>query len=85
LIVFNVGSIGNEHTSRCSQLYGNAIKTPPVGGVNCSSCGTLSEGAGVESGDEEKAGTGVDDGVEDGIDIAVGVNVGGGEILVFLD
>jgi hypothetical protein len=40
----------------------------------------LSEGAGVESDDEEKAGTGVDDGAEDGIDIAVGVNVGVGEI-----
>jgi hypothetical protein len=34
-------------------------------------CGTLSEGTGVESEDEEKAGTGVDDGVKDGIDIAV--------------
>jgi hypothetical protein len=45
----------------------------------------LSEGAGVESEDEEKAGTGVDDGVEDGIDIALGVNVGGGEIFLFLD
>jgi hypothetical protein len=45
----------------------------------------LSEGAGVESGDEEKAGVGVDDGVEDGIDIGVGVNVGGGEIFLLLD
>jgi hypothetical protein len=45
----------------------------------------LSEVAGVESEDEEKAGTGVDDGVEDGIDIALGVNVGGGEIFLFLD
>jgi hypothetical protein len=36
----------------------------------------LSEGAGVESEDEEKAGVGVDDWVEDGIDICVGVNVG---------
>jgi hypothetical protein len=40
----------------------------------------LSEGAGVESQDEEKAGVGGDDGVEDGIDVGVGVNVGGGEI-----
>jgi hypothetical protein len=40
----------------------------------CSSCGTLNEGAELESGGEVKAG--VDDGVEDGID--VGVNVGGG-------
>jgi hypothetical protein len=45
----------------------------------------LSEGAGVESEDEEKSGTGVDDCLEDGIDIAVGVNVGGGEIFLFLD
>jgi hypothetical protein len=34
-------------------------------------CGTLSEGAGVESENEVKAGVGVDDGVEDGIDIGV--------------
>jgi hypothetical protein len=32
-----------------------------------------------------KAGVGVDDGVEDGIDRDVGVNVGGGEIFLFLD
>jgi hypothetical protein len=38
----------------------------------------LSEGAGVENEDDEKAGTGVDDGVENGIDIGVGVNVGNG-------
>jgi hypothetical protein len=42
----------------------------------------LSEGAGVESGGEEKAGLGVDDGVEDGIDVGVGVNVGGGAVFV---
>jgi hypothetical protein len=45
----------------------------------------LSEGAGVESENEVKAGIGVDDGVEDGIDIGVGVNVGGGEMLLLLD
>jgi hypothetical protein len=45
----------------------------------------LSEGAGVGSEDEEKAGIGVDNGVEDGIDIGVGVNVGGGEIFLLLD
>jgi hypothetical protein len=45
----------------------------------------LSEGAGVESENEVKAGVGVDDGMEDGIDIGVGVNVGGGEIFLFLD
>jgi hypothetical protein len=32
-----------------------------------------------------KAGVGVDGGVEDRIDIGVGVNVGGGEIFLFLD
>jgi hypothetical protein len=47
--------------------------------------GTLSEDAGVESEDDEKAGVGVDDGVEDGIDIGVGVNVGDGEIFLLLD
>jgi hypothetical protein len=36
----------------------------------------LSEGAGVEREDEEKAGVGVNDGVEDGIDTGIGVNVG---------
>jgi hypothetical protein len=46
-----------------------SLKTPPVGGEKCSSCGTLSEGAEVERGGEVKAG--VDDGVEDGIDVAV--------------
>jgi hypothetical protein len=45
----------------------------------------LSEGAGVENEDEEKAGTGVDDGVENGFDIGVGVNVGGREIFLLLD
>jgi hypothetical protein len=45
----------------------------------------LSEGAGVESEDEEKAGVGVDDGVEYGIDIGVGVTGGGGEIFLLLD
>jgi hypothetical protein len=45
----------------------------------------LSEGAGVESEDEEKAGVGVDDGVKDGIDIGVGLVVRGGEIFLFLD
>jgi hypothetical protein len=45
----------------------------------------LSEGAGVESEYEEKAGVGVDDGVEDGIDIGVGVNAGGGEKFMLLD
>jgi hypothetical protein len=35
------------------------MKTPPVG-EKCSSCGTLNEGAEVESGGEVKAG--VDDG-----------------------
>jgi hypothetical protein len=45
----------------------------------------LSEGAGVKSENEVKAGVGVDDGVEDGIDIGVGVNVGGGEIFLLLD
>jgi hypothetical protein len=45
----------------------------------------LSEGAGVEREDEEKAGVGIDDGVEDVIDIGVGVNVGGGEIILVLD
>jgi hypothetical protein len=47
--------------------------------------GTLSEGAGVESEVEKKAGIGVDVGVEDGIDIGVGVNIGGGEIFLLLD
>jgi hypothetical protein len=45
----------------------------------------LSERAGVESEDEEKAGVGVDDGVEDGIDIGFGVNIGGGKIFLILD
>jgi hypothetical protein len=45
----------------------------------------LSEGAGVESENEVRAGVGVDDGVEDGIDIGVGVNEGGGEIFLLLD
>jgi hypothetical protein len=67
------------------KLYGNAIKTPPVGGEKCASCRTLSEGAGVESENEVKAGVGVDDGVEDGIDTGVGMNVGGGEIFLLLD
>jgi hypothetical protein len=44
----------------------------------------LSEGAGVESENEVKAGVGVDDGVEDGINIG-GVNGGGGEIFLILD
>jgi hypothetical protein len=35
----------------------------------------MSQGAGVESENEMKAGIGVDDGVEDEIDIGVGVNV----------
>jgi hypothetical protein len=56
-----------------------------VRGEKCLSCGTLSEGAAVESEDDKKAGIGVDDGVEDGIDIGVGVNVGGGEIFLSLD
>jgi hypothetical protein len=60
-------------------------KPPPVWGEKCSSCGTLSEGDGVESKNEVKAGVGVDDGVEDGIDIGVGVNVRGGEIFLLLD
>jgi hypothetical protein len=41
----------------------------------------LSEGAGVESENEVKAGVGVDDGVEDGIDMSVGA----GEISLLLD
>jgi hypothetical protein len=45
----------------------------------------LSEGAGVESKDEEKAVVGVDDGVGDGIATCVGVNVRGGEIYLLLD
>jgi hypothetical protein len=53
-------------------------KTPAVGGEKCSSCGTLSEGAEVESEGEVKAGA--DDGVEDGIDVAVGAYVGGVEL-----
>jgi hypothetical protein len=64
------------------KLYGIAIKTPPVGRENCSSCGTLSESAGVESANEVKAGVGVDDGVEDRIDIGVGVDVGWRNILL---
>jgi hypothetical protein len=32
-----------------------------------------------------KAGVGVDDSVEDGIDVGVGVNVGGGEVFLFVD
>jgi hypothetical protein len=48
-------------------------------------CGTLSEGAGVESENEVKAVVGVDDGVEDGIDIGVEVNVGAGEIFLLLN
>jgi hypothetical protein len=67
------------------KLYGNAKKTPCCRGRKCSSCGTLSEGAGVESENEVKAGVGVDDGVEDGIDIGVGVSVGAGEISLLLD
>jgi hypothetical protein len=39
----------------------------------------------VESENEVKAGIGVDDGVEDGIDIVVGVNIGGGDIVLLLD
>jgi hypothetical protein len=54
-------------------------------GKKCSSCGMLSEGAGVESEDEVEAGVGVDDGVVDGVDIGVGANVGAGEILLLLD
>jgi hypothetical protein len=45
----------------------------------------LSEGAGVESENEVKAGVGVDDGVEDGFDIGIGAKVGGGEIFLLLD
>jgi hypothetical protein len=45
----------------------------------------LSEGAGVKSENEVKAGVGVEDCVEDGIDIGVGVNVGVGEIFLLLD
>jgi hypothetical protein len=45
----------------------------------------LSEGAGVESENEVKAGFGVHDGVEDGIDIGVGVNVGGGDMFLLVD
>jgi hypothetical protein len=45
----------------------------------------LSEGAGVESDNEVKAGVGVVNGVEDGIGIGVGVNVGSGEIFLLLD
>jgi hypothetical protein len=45
----------------------------------------LSEGDGVESENEVKAGVGVDDGVEDKIDLGVGVNVGGGGIILLLD
>jgi hypothetical protein len=48
-------------------------------------CGTLSEGAGVDSENEVKAVVGVDDGVEDESDIGVGVKVGGGEIFLLLD
>jgi hypothetical protein len=44
----------------------------------------MSQGAGVESENEVKAGIGVDDGMEDEIDIGVGVNGGGGEIFLFL-
>jgi hypothetical protein len=55
-------------------------KTPPVGGYKCSSCGTLSEGAEVESEGEMKAV--VDDAMEDGIDVAVVVNVGDGAVFV---
>jgi hypothetical protein len=66
------------------KLYGNANKTPPVGGEKCSSCGTLSDGAGVESEKEVNAGVGVDVCIEDGIDIGVGVNVGGGGIFLLL-
>jgi hypothetical protein len=54
-------------------------------GEKCSSCGTLSEGAGVESENEVKAGVEVDDVTEDGIDIGVGVNVGGVEIFLLLE
>jgi hypothetical protein len=43
----------------------------------------LSEGAGVESENEVKAGVGVDDGVEDGIDIGGGAKDGGGEIFCY--
>jgi hypothetical protein len=45
----------------------------------------LSEGAGLESENEVKAGVGVDDVVEDGIDIGVGVNVWGEEIFLLLE
>jgi hypothetical protein len=45
----------------------------------------LSEGDGVESENQVKAGVGVDDGVEYGIDIGVGVNLRGGEIFLLLD
>jgi hypothetical protein len=60
-------------------------KLPAVGGEKCSRCGTLSEGAGVESENEVKATVEVDDGVEDGIDTGVEVNVGAGEISLLLD
>jgi hypothetical protein len=44
----------------------------------------MSQGAGVESENEMKAGIGVDNGVEDEIDIGVGVNVRSGEIFLLL-
>jgi hypothetical protein len=79
----------DSQVSGALQTLWDCYKTPAVGGEKCSSCGTLREGAIVESEDEEKAGVGVgvgvDDGVEDGIDIGVGVNVGGGEIFLLLD
>jgi hypothetical protein len=52
--------------------------------MECSSCGTLSGVAGVESGGEAKAEVGFDDDVEDGIDVGVEVNVGV-ELVLLLD
>jgi hypothetical protein len=59
---------------------GILYKTPPVRGEKCSRCGTLSEGAEVESGGVVKAGVG--DGAKDGIEVAVGVIIGGGAVFV---
>jgi hypothetical protein len=71
--------------SEALQTLWECYKTPPVGGEKCSSCGSLSEIAGVESENEMKAGVGVEDGVEDGIDVGVGVNGGDGEFFWLLD
>jgi hypothetical protein len=72
-----------SQVSGALQTLWECNKTLPIGGEKCSSCGALSEDAGVESENEVKAGVGVDSDVEDGIDIGIGVNIGGRGIFCY--